>query len=378
MRRSFARTAPAVLVAFVVFLAACGGAKEPAPAAEGRDAAPGGAPEAEPVQLPPDTVIAEVNGRPIKSRRLLQEIEMTKMRMRAQGRAVQPDAEVALRQAALEAFIANELIRQDAEKTGIQASEEEIAQELQGARTGFPDEQAFRKFLAEAQLTDADLRNEATLRVITRKYMKSVAGNAAVPEAEVKKFYDANPEMFREPEKVRAQIVVVLSKPDDAEPLKADARKRIEEARKRALAGEDFAAIAKEYSQVPNAGNGGDLGWFHRGETANPVFPRIEDLGFSTPVGQITPIFDTPTGLNFMKITEKQPARVLPFDDVKARLALDMGRAKDAAAVQEKVQQLSQAAQVKIVDEAFLKPAVPASAPTGAAPGGTQPPPAAK
>ncbi|HEX6852772.1 MAG TPA: peptidyl-prolyl cis-trans isomerase [Candidatus Polarisedimenticolaceae bacterium] len=378
MRRSFARTAPAVLVAFVVFLAACGGAKEPAPAAEGRDAAPGGAPEAEPVQLPPDTVIAEVNGRPIKSRRLLQEIEMTKMRMRAQGRAVQPDAEVALRQAALEAFIANELIRQDAEKTGIQASEEEIAQELQGARTGFPDEQAFRKFLAEAQLTDADLRNEATLRVITRKYMKSVAGNAAVPEAEVKKFYDANPEMFREPEKVRAQIVVVLSKPDDAEPLKADARKRIEEARKRALAGEDFAAIAKEYSQVPNAGNGGDLGWFHRGETANPVFPRIEDLGFSTPVGQITPIFDTPTGLNFMKITEKQPARVLPFDDVKARLALDMGRAKDAAAVQQKVQQLSQAAQVKIVDEAFLKPAVPAAAPTGAAPGGTQPPPAAK
>lgn len=364
---------PALLVAVVV-LSACGGSKDPAPPAAGADAGPGGTPAAEPAPLPPDTVIAEVNGQPIRSRRLLQEIEMTKMRMRAQGRAVQPEAEVALRQAALEAFVANELIRQDAAKTGIQATEEEIAQELQGARTGFPDEQAFRKFLAEAQLTDADLRNEATLRVITRKYMKSVAGDAAVPEAEVKKFYDANPEMFREPEKVRAQIVVVLSKPDDAEALKADARKRIEEARKRVLAGEDFAAIAKEYSQVQNAGTGGDLGWFHRGETVNPVFPRIEDLGFSTPVGQVTPVFDTPTGLNFMKITEKQPARLMPFDDVKSKLALDMGRAKEAAAVQEKVQQLSQAAQVKIVDESFLKPAVPASS----APATPPAPPAAK
>jgi parvulin-like peptidyl-prolyl isomerase len=361
MNRIPARSVPALLVALVV-LAACGGAKDPAPSAAGKDAAPGGAPAAEPVALPPDTVIAEVNGQPIKSRRLLQEIEMTKMRMRAQGRAVQPEAEAALRQAALEAFIANELIRQDAAKTGIQATEEEITQELQGARTGFPDEQAFRKFLAEAQLTDADLRTEATLRVITRKYMKSVAGDSAVPEAEVKKFYDANPDMFREPEKVRAQIIVVLSKPDDAETLKADARKRIEEARKRVLAGEDFAAVAKQFSQVPNAGNGGDLGWFHRGETVNPVFPRIEDLGFSTPVGQVTPIFDTPTGLNIMKVTEKQPARLLPFDDVKAKLALDMGRAKEAAAVQQKVQQLGQASQVKIVDEAFLKPAVPASA----------------
>ena len=207
---------------------------------------------------------------------------------------------------------------------------------------------------------------------MTRKYRKAVAGDVAVPEAEVKKFFDANPDVFREPEKVKAQIVVILSKPDDPEPLKADARKRIEEARKRVLAGEDFAAIARQYSQVPNASNGGNLNWFHRGETVNPVFPKIEDLGFSTPVGQVTPVFETPSGLNFMKVTEKQPARVLPFDDVKAKLALDLGRQKEAAAVQAKLQQLSAAAQIKIVDETFLKPPAPAATSAPAAPIGTK------
>ena len=369
MNRVPSRTLLPLVLALVV-LAACGGGEKPVAPAAPADPAPADAAAAEPVPLPPDTPVAEVNGQTIRSRRMLQEIEMTKMRMRAQGRAVQPEAEGALRQAALEAFIANELIRQDAAKLGIQATEEEIARELQGARTGFPDEQAFRKFMAEAELTDADLRNEATLRVVTRKYMKQVAGDVTVPEAEVKKFYDANSQLFREPEKVRAQIVVVTSKPDDPEPLKADARKRIEEARKRVVGGEDFGAVAKQYSQVPNASNGGDLGWFHRGETVNPVFPKIEDMGFSTAVGEVSPVFETPTGLNFLKVAEKQPARVLPFEDVKAKLALDLGRAKESAAVQKKVQELSQAAQVKIVDEAFLRPPAPT---TGDAPSGPSP-----
>lgn len=361
MLRSRSTWAPAT-VAALLLVSGCGGSKESAPSAP---AGPGAAsdaaaPAAEKPPLPPDEPVVEVSGVTLRSRRILQEIEMERLRRRAQGRALPPDAEPALRQAALDAFVANELLHQAAVADGVKATEAEIAAEVKGVRDGFPSEDAYRKFLADAELTDADIEKEAEYRLTVQEYMKKISAGQSVTEKEAKAFYDANADGFREAEKVRPQIIVVKSQPTDAEPLKADAKRRIEEARKRAVAGEDFAALAREYSQIPNARSGGDLGFFGRNEN---IMPKIEDMAFSTPVGQVSPVFETPTGLNFLKVLEKQPARIRPFDEVKQDLILEMTRLKEQSEIQKKIAELRQNADVKILDEGFLKPEPPKPAP---------------
>lgn len=320
----------------------------------------------------PDHVVVEVNGQPIRAKKILGEIEANKMRARAMGRPMGPDEEAALHGAALDAFVADELLFQAAKAEGIVPGPAEVDAEIKTVQSGFPSAEKYQEFLRAAGVTDAEVRDEATHRVTVRNYVKKLAGNTAVPETEARTFYDANKEQFGVPEQVHAAIIVVTSKPGDAEPLKADARRRAEEARKKAAAGEDFAALAKQYSQIPNAAKGGDLGFFGRGEN---LFPKIEETAFATPPGQVSPVFETPTGFNVIKVLEKHSAGTRSFDEVKGMLIVELGRRKEGAAIEAKLGELHKTAKIELKDPSFL--AQPPAAPgPGAAP--APPPPQGK
>lgn len=334
------------------------GAGSPAPAGgegAGAEAPPSALPSPAPVAIPPpipDTVVAEVNGTPIRARKLLGLIEANRARQRALGRPLTPEAEAAMREAALEALIAEQLLLQAADGLGVKATPEEVEQQLASIREGFPTEEAFKSYLAQVEMTETALREEAARRVTVSGVVRVLAGDVKVTEADAKQFYDQNVELFREGDKVRASIIVVKTGPTDPEPIKADARKRIDEARKRAAAGEDFAALAKQYSQVPNAAEGGDLGFFGKNEG---LFPRIEEIAFATEIGQVSPVFDTPTGLNVMKVFERRPSRVRPFDDVKGALLARLGELQEGQIVEGKIGELRSKATIKIVDRTLLE-----------------------
>jgi hypothetical protein len=90
-------------------------------------------------------------------------------------------------------------------------------------------------------------------------------------------------------------------------PRDDDATKALaEELRQRILAGEDFATLAKEYSEDPgSAVNGGDLGWFGRGMMVAP----FETAAFSLTVGAVSEPVKTDFGYHIIKVTEKDAAR---------------------------------------------------------------------
>ena len=372
---SFFRLMLTALVATA--LAGCGGSggeQASTPAAPGTPAS--GAGEAgsagQPAPAPPsDHVVVKVNGGEIRNRQLIGGVETNRLRQQAQGIALDAEGERALREAVLDAAIADELLFQDAKAEGLTATPEEVQRDLEQVRARFDSPENFSQYLKEAGLTEQEVQAFAERRVIVEKHLKALAGNATVTEAEAKAFYDANKEFFRQPEQARAQVVVVRSTSADPEANRKDARRRIEEARAKAAAGGDMAEIAKQYSQIPNAANGGDLGWFGKGD----MFPAIENAAFSLKPGQVSEIFETPTGLNFIKVTERRDSKVVAFDEIKARLIVDLGRMKEAQAMEQRVAKLRGVANVEIVDQTFLGPPVPekaAAPPAGEAGAKTQ------
>ena len=126
--------------------------------------------------------------------------------------------------------------------------------------------------------------------------------------------YKLKPEEFRLPEQVHVQHVLIGMKDRSEE----EALKRAEEVRQKALAGEDFKALAKEYSDDPSVKtNEGDLEPVGRGKLVKP----FEDAAFALEkAGELSVPVKTKFGYHIIRLVEKLPSRLIPFEEVKERL----------------------------------------------------------
>ena len=84
-----------------------------------------------------------------------------------------------------------------------------------------------------------------------------------------------------------------------------------------AMSGRDFAELAKKYSDDPQAAkDGGDLGTFKKGD----MLPEIEAAVIGMKPGQISNIVNTPAGFHIIKLEQKTPGEVKPFEEVKGSI----------------------------------------------------------
>ena len=94
-------------------------------------------------------------------------------------------------------------------------------------------------------------------------------------------------------------ILMMTTKLRDAQFTKSE----LEAVRERALAGEDFALLAKEFSEDPgSASQGGDLDWLSKGKTA----PAFEKMMMTSPLQEISPVFESEFGFHFLQVLEKR------------------------------------------------------------------------
>ncbi|MCP3978349.1 MAG: hypothetical protein GY716_03315 [bacterium] len=306
----------------------------------------GPAPEGDP---DPNRVVAEVNGVSIPASRVraIDEADLERFDpvLQEAAAAVAGDEQDAARRA-LKLAISGELLIQAAQKKGATAGETEIDERQEVLRSQFQTDEEFAAHLAETGLTPETFRRQIGRRLTIADYARSITDGIAVDEAEARKVYDAEPERFMEDEQVRVSRVFVGIRPHDPEERRTRARSRLEDARRRALAGEDFGALADEYSFPRPPTPGGDMGFVARGHAG----PELERVIFSTPVGEISEIFESPKGLHMIRVTERREAAVAPFEKVRAGLMMVLARDMRGDALREHVDELRAAATVEILD----------------------------
>jgi peptidyl-prolyl cis-trans isomerase C len=233
-----------------------------------------------------------------------------------------------------------------AQATGVEVSDADVKAEIEKIKGQFPSPEAFAEQLKQSGQTEEKLTDLVKNGLKQRRWIESqIKGKDAVADADAKKFYDENTTEFEQPEQVEASHILFLV-PEDASPevvkQKEDAANA---ALKRAKAGEDFNALAKELSEEPNAKeSGGNLGFFAK----DRMVPAFADAAFSQDKGAITGPVRTEFGFHVIKVTDKKAAGTLGFDEVKDQINSYLQNNKRREAVQSVVDNLRKEAKVQV------------------------------
>ena len=208
------------------------------------------------------------------------------------------------------------------------------------------------KFKKDVKVTDADLEtyfkaNRTDYRVPEKRAYQlivvdeqKIAETLSVPEAQLRAAYSAQMDRFRTGERVHVRHILVMTqgKPDSEKgALKAKAEGLL----KQLKAGADFDKLAKENSDDQGSKEkGGDVGWVVRGQMVKP----FEEASFTGKVKEFSPLVTTEYGYHIVEVLEKQPARVTPFEEVKAQLASEIQK----SVLYERMQSLADQARAEL------------------------------
>lgn len=268
---------------------------------------------------------AVVNGVAISKDDFEREMDFYIKRANQSGQQI-PEAQMGMMKSqVLDSLIDRELLFQETKKKGIKVDPKDVAEEFQKIKQRYAKSGEFEQLLSKMGLTESDVQNQIERGMAIQQLIdEEVRAKITIEDKEVKSYYDANPQLFEQPEQVKASHILIKVDADAPQEKKDEARKKIESIQEKAKNGEDFATLAKTYSEGPSGPNGGDLGYFRRGQMVKP----FEDAAFNLKPNETSDIVETRFGYHLIKVVDKKPAQKMAYDDVKERLSEHLKKQK--------------------------------------------------
>lgn len=274
-------------------------------------------------------VVAQVNGQPITSRDF--DTAMKAAKQQFAGIGWQEGDQEQLKQMqtlTLDRLIDFELLYQASQKEKVNVDDNAIKEKMSAFKKQFPSDAEFQSFMTTNELTEevmqTQLRRKMAIEGLQEKLYDQFVGETKVTDEELQQFYDANKDSIKQPEKVRASHILVAVEANADDAAKKAAMEKIKGIQKKLKDGGDFAKLAQESSDCPSKANGGDLDFFVRQQMVKP----FADVAFSTPVGQTSDVVTTEFGYHLIKVTDKQPEKMLNFDEVKEKISTYLSQQK--------------------------------------------------
>lgn len=198
----------------------------------------------------------------------------------------------------LQSLIEQEVMFQKAEKEGTVPTEEEITTEInkQKNQSGKSSDQ-IDKDMKEAGVTDASLRDSVKKAIAIQKLVEKITGKIEAPgDAEIDAYYNGNKSAFVKKKGVKLAAIVIdpsNSGEGDATIDEASAVQKGNEIIKKIQAGQEFSALAREYSEDQSKFQGGDLGYISEDEMKQS-FPAQVVASLMNPQFEVGKIITAP------------------------------------------------------------------------------------
>ena len=263
-----------------------------------------------------DKIVAVVNGEVITQREMVQHLIpiFEEYKKEYTGRRLE-EKMVEVEDMVLSQLIDDKLILSEAKKEGVEATDEEIDLKLQAIEDRFESEKQFRAALANQNVSLSELRENFKNEIIKSKLVrKEIGWKIVITPIEVRQYYDTHIDDFKEPEKARVFNILITINSENWADEKAGFL--IEKIQRLIKDGRDFEELAKEYSQGPNAKDGGNLGLVKKGQ----MIREIDEAIFSLKEGGISDIVKSSIGYHLFKVTEKYQSDLKDFYSVSSEI----------------------------------------------------------
>jgi len=197
-------------------------------------------------------------------------------------------------------------------------------------------DESFLRQLSAMNFTTEQFDAQVVERAICEEVVdRQLRSQVKITDEQLKKFYDENGEQFERPETVRAAHILISTRDavtgqEMSEDTKKERKQQIDRILERAKKGEEFAALAREYSEDTVSKNAGGEYTFARGQFRNVEF---ESAAFALKTNEISGVITTTSGYHIIKLYEKMPAQKLELAKVKNDLKDGLSRRE----VQEKL-----------------------------------------
>jgi len=285
---------------------------------------------------PAPDVMATVNGKELLRSELDQKYLVYKLSLGDSPQEPSKEQANIVRLALLRSMIDDEIMQQRAAKFNLAASDEDVNAKLTEMKAAFTQED-FDKQLKQRNQTLDDLKRDIRHNLTQNKLLnKEIESKINITESEISAYFAAHKSEFNviEPQYRLSQIGVTTDHPQQAGTLQTnkasgdvDAKRKIQALHNRLDSGEDFGAVAMQFSETNTASNMGDMGFVAESALRND--PEVYNALTKLKAGQYTevlPIVDGPShrvvGYAIYKLISREPAGQRELNDPRVQQSI--------------------------------------------------------
>jgi peptidyl-prolyl cis-trans isomerase SurA len=224
-----------------------------------------------------------------------------------------------LKRQVLEALVDERLLIQQAQQLKLGVTSEEIDRALEEIRKqNNVDMDELHRALKQQGMTMAQYRQDLRRQILRLKVVNAaVRSRISVSDEEIRSYYEQNVRKAGGQRAVRASHIF-LTIPTDAAPADVEKKRRLAaELAERARRGQDFAKLARQYSEdAATKEEGGDLGFLSRGSLP----PVVEEIVFGMDLGEVSGPIRAARGFHVIKLLDRKDEGVRPLAQIREQL----------------------------------------------------------
>lgn len=257
------------------------------------------------------------------------------------------------RKTVIEKLIDKKILLQEAKRYKITVTDQEVEAALQRIlEKNQTTMKQFRKELVTMGLDEKQYKEDLRDQILSSRLVNiAVRSKVIIPEEKIIDYYDMHyTEQVSDGGYYILQIGCTWDKAGgkDLQAAKDAARKKAERVHSLAVAGEDFKKLAREYSDLPSAVDGGDIGVFRKDEMASAMRKAVVNLE----PGQVSPIVETPSGYQIFKLLSSQEGQIItkvPYASVKEEIRQTLYRQEMEKLYRHWIKEMRDKAYIKIL-----------------------------